>query len=79
MHVVGDHQAGDLLFSHDALGQLQYLFGGGGVQCLSLIHIFAFLILAFTPVTSLIYRIIFGIAIVGDLLYLCLLYTSRCV
>ena len=30
----------------------------------------AFLILAFTPVTSLIYRIIFGIAIVGDLLYL---------
>ena len=32
MHVVGDHQAGDLLFSHDALGQLQYLFGGGGVE-----------------------------------------------
>ena len=30
----------------------------------------AFLILTFTPVTSLIYRIIFGIAIVGDLLYL---------
>ena len=30
----------------------------------------AFLILAFTPVTSLLYRIIFGIAIVGDLLYL---------
>ena len=30
----------------------------------------AFLILVFTPVTSLIYRIIFGIAIVGDLLYL---------
>lgn len=30
----------------------------------------AFLILTFIPVTSLIYRIIFGIAIVGDLLYL---------
>ena len=30
----------------------------------------AFLILAFTPVTSLLYLIIFGIAIVGDLLYL---------
>lgn len=30
----------------------------------------AFLILTFTPVTSLIYRIIFDIAIVGDLLYL---------
>jgi hypothetical protein len=30
----------------------------------------AFLILAFTPVTALIYRILFGIAIVGDLLYL---------
>ena len=30
----------------------------------------AFLILAFTPVTSLLDRIIFGIAIVGDLLYL---------
>ena len=30
----------------------------------------AFLILTFTPVTSLIYRLIFGIAIVGDLLYL---------
>ena len=30
----------------------------------------AFLILTFTPVTSLIYRIIFGIAIGGDLLYL---------
>ena len=30
----------------------------------------AFLILAFTPVTSLIYHILFGIAIVGDLLYL---------
>ena len=29
-----------------------------------------FLILTFTPVTSLLYRIIFGIAIVGDLLYL---------
>jgi len=30
----------------------------------------AFLILTFIPVTSLIYRIIFDIAIVGDLLYL---------
>ena len=30
----------------------------------------AFLILTFIPVTSLIYRIIFGIAIVGDILYL---------
>ena len=30
----------------------------------------AFLILTFTPVTSLIYRIIFGVAIGGDLLYL---------
>lgn len=30
----------------------------------------AFLILAFTPVTSPLYRIIFDIAIVGDLLYL---------
>ena len=29
----GSYQAGDLLFSHDALGQLQHLFGGGGVQC----------------------------------------------
>ncbi len=29
---MGDHQAGDLLFGHDALGQLQHLFGGGGVQ-----------------------------------------------
>ena len=36
-------------------------------HALSLIPI---LILAFTPVTSLIYRLIFGIAIVGDLLYL---------
>ena len=36
----------------------------------------AFLILAFTPVTSLLYRIIFGIAIVGDLLYL-VAYESR--
>ena len=30
----------------------------------------AFLILAFTPVTSLLYRIIFVVAICGDLLYL---------
>ena len=30
----------------------------------------AFLILTFTPVTSLIYRIIFGVAIGGDLIYL---------
>lgn len=30
----------------------------------------AFLILTFTPVTSLLYRIIFGVAIGGDLLYL---------
>ena len=30
----------------------------------------AFLILAFTPVTSLVYRILFGVAIGGDLLYL---------
>lgn len=35
-----------------------------------LLNSIAFLILTFTPVTSLIYRIIFGIAIAGDLLYL---------
>ena len=29
---MGDHQAGDLLFRHDALGQFQHLFGGGGVE-----------------------------------------------
>ena len=32
VHVVGDHQAGDLLFRYNALGQFQHLFGGGGVQ-----------------------------------------------
>lgn len=35
-----------------------------------LLNSITFLILTFTPVTSLIYRIIFGIAIAGDLLYL---------
>ena len=32
MHVVSDHQAGDLLFGHDVPGQLQHLFRRGGVQ-----------------------------------------------
>ena len=32
MHIVGDHQAGDLLFGHDALGEVQHLFGGGRVE-----------------------------------------------
>ena len=32
MHIVGHHQAGDLFLGHDALGQRQHLFGGGGVQ-----------------------------------------------
>ena len=32
MHVVGDHQAGDLFFCHDALGQLQHLLRRGRVQ-----------------------------------------------
>ena len=35
-----------------------------------LLNSITFLILTFTPVTSLIYHIIFGIAIAGDLLYL---------
>ena len=35
-----------------------------------MLHSIAFLNLAFTHVTSLLYRIIIGIAIVGDLLYL---------
>ena len=38
----------------------------------------AFLILAFTPVTSLIYRIIFGIAIVGDLSLFCTAQSGSC-
>ena len=32
MHVVGDHQAGDLFLCHDALGQLQHLLRRGRVQ-----------------------------------------------
>ena len=32
MHIVGHHQAGDLFLGYDALGQRQYLFGGGRVQ-----------------------------------------------
>ena len=32
MHVVGDHEAGDLFLRHDALGQLQHFLGGGRVQ-----------------------------------------------
>ena len=32
MHVVGDHQAGDLFLGHDALGQLQHLLRRGRVQ-----------------------------------------------
>ena len=35
-----------------------------------MLNALAFLILAFTPVTSLVYRILFGVAIGGDLLYL---------
>ena len=32
MHVVGDHQAGDLFLGHNALGQLQHLLRRGRVQ-----------------------------------------------
>ena len=57
---------------------LQPVRTGPGISCLLaekngvfyMLNSIAFLILTFIPVTSLIYRIIFGIAIVGDLLYL---------
>ena len=32
VHVVGNHQAGDVVFGHSFLGQLQHLICGGGVQ-----------------------------------------------
>ena len=32
VHIVGDHQAGDVVLRHDLLCQVQHLFGGGGVQ-----------------------------------------------
>ena len=32
VHVVGDHQAGDVVLRHDLFGQIQHLFRRGGVQ-----------------------------------------------
>ena len=32
-HIVCDHQRGQPVFGHDAVGQLQHLGGGGGVEC----------------------------------------------